>query len=345
MTVQTRIFDIDENDIDLVQMKKAADIIKNGGTVVFPTETVYGIGADVFNAQAVTKIFKAKGRPSDNPLIVHISCMEMLDRIAIDIPDLFYILSDRFWPGPLTMVLHKKPDVPDIVTAGLKTVAVRFPSDKVAKTLIDLSGTPVCAPSANISGRPSATMPSHVLDDLYGKTDAIILSSDSALGIESTVIDLTAKKPVILRPGKISAAEISEALNMEICCGSETSGTPKAPGMKYRHYAPRAEMTVYSGSEDAVIKRIVEAAKDLSAAHRVGILSFRPRSEYREYSCQNLTADGSLEEASKNSYRMLREFDDSGPEYILAEAVPSIGMGEALMNRLYKACGNKIKYL
>jgi L-threonylcarbamoyladenylate synthase len=345
MTVRTKIFDIDENDIDLVLMKKAADIIKNGGTVVFPTETVYGIGADVFNAHAVAKIFKAKGRPSDNPLIVHISGMEMFDRVAVDIPDLFYILSDRFWPGPLTMVLYKRPDVPDIVTAGLKTVAVRFPSDKVAKTLIELSGTPVCAPSANISGRPSATMPSHVLDDLYGKTDAIIIGSDSAVGIESTVIDLTVKKPVILRPGKISAAEISEALNMEICGGSETSGTPKAPGMKYRHYAPRAEMTVYSGSEEAVVEHIVEAAKDLSAAHKVGILAFIPRSEYSGFNCQNLTADGSLEEASKNIYRMLREFDDSGTEYILAEAVPCIGMGEALMNRLYKASGNKIKYL
>jgi L-threonylcarbamoyladenylate synthase len=347
MTVRTRVFQIDENNIDLELIKEAADIIKRGGTVVFPTETVYGIGADAFNEQAAARIFEAKGRPSDNPLIVHISDMGMLDRVVRDIPDSFHILSKKFWPGPLTMVMYKKPDVPDTVTAGLNTVAVRFPSDRIAIALISLGGTPVCAPSANISGRPSSTTPDHVMDDFFGKADAIIQSSNSAVGIESTVVDLTTPYPVILRPGKITASEIAKALKTETYQSGETSVNriPKAPGMKYRHYAPAADMTLYMGSDEAVAKCIVNDAEKLSADHKVAIMSFRPRIEYEHYHCRSLTTDGSLDEASKNIYRVLRDFDREGIEYILAEAVPCEGIGEALMNRLYKACGNKIKYL
>lgn len=346
MNKKTIIFQIDENNIDMRIMQEAADIIRKGGTVVFPTETVYGIGADVLNEDAVKKIFTAKGRPSDNPLIVHISDFAMINDIVQDTTGYFDQLSQKFWPGPLTMIMKKTSKVPDIVTAGLPTVAVRYPSDKVALLLIKLSGRPICAPSANVSGKPSATAFEHVLEDLYGKVDAIIQCSDSIVGIESTVIDLTSQKPVILRPGKVTAAQVSKLLKIDVTNKNGTKDpTPKSPGMKYRHYAPKAELFLFSGDEKKVTKHILNEAKRLSLGSKVGILAYRPKKEYESYCCKSLSENGSLDEVSRNVFKILREFDKKGIEYILSEIVPTEGIGEAIMNRLLKASNNKIKYL
>jgi len=345
MIRETLILKTDENDIERDIIQKAAEIIKAGGTVVFPTETVYGIGADTFNEAAVMKIFQAKGRPADNPLIVHVSDMDMLPLVVSEFPERFYKLADSFWPGPLTIIMKKTMRVPLSVTAGLDTVAVRFPSNMIARLLIEFSGTPVCAPSANISGKPSSTSFEHVFEDLFGKTDAIIQSGRSKCGIESTVIDLTCKTPVILRPGIITAEEISSVLGIQVYTEEKRSGASRSPGMKYRHYAPKAVMTIFSGKDETVRKHITEEAERLSAKHKVGILAFKCCEEYDRFYCIRLTESGSLEEASSNFFEALREFDRRKTEYLLAEAVPSEGIGEALMNRLLKASGYKIKYL
>ncbi len=347
MKRETKILDIDSRDIDARLLGIAAAVITGGGVVVFPTETVYGIGADALNDEAVKKIFKAKGRPSDNPLIVHISDMEMLDKIAVDIPLEASLLAKEFWPGPLTLVLKKSPLIPKTVTAGLDTIAVRLPRDPIARALIRAAGTPVCAPSANISGRPSSTAFDHVFDDLDGKVDVIIRSCDSEIGLESTVLDLTGSKPVILRPGAVTSEQLAKSLGVEVVEDLELqeNDVPRSPGMKYKHYAPRATIFLFSGEAVTVRDHILRQACKLSAKHKIGILSFKPEKAYEGYFCISLTREGDLEEASQNLFRTLRQFDREGVDVILAEAVPQTGIGVAIMNRLKRACNNKIKYL
>ena len=339
MNKKTLILEINETDIDVLAVKRAAGIIKAGGTVVFPTETVYGIGADVFNETAVKKIFDAKGRPADNPLIIHISDMDMVDLAAVEPPLYFFALAEKFWPGPLTMIVKKNPLIPSIVTAGLDTAAIRFPSSNIARMLINEAGVPVGAPSANISGRPSATSYEHVYDDFFGRVDAIIKSGDTLMGLESTVIDLTLPEPEILRPGHITAEQISEHLGIGIkkASWSGVEHAPRSPGMKYRHYAPHAEMLLFSGTKENVRKSIIEHAMRLGAQKKVGILSFEPYAGYERFINICLSDGGSLKEASGRLYFALRRFDQLGAEVILSETVDDRGLGEALMNRLSKA--------
>lgn len=347
MNEKTIILDINEADIDLPAVEYAAGIIRAGGIVVFPTETVYGIGADVFNENAVKKIFKAKGRPADNPLIIHISDMGMVDLTTMSPPVYFYELAAKFWPGPLTMIVKKNPRIPSVVTAGLDTAAIRMPLSNIARMLIRLSEVPIGAPSANISGKPSATSFEHVYDDFYGRVDAIIKSGDTKMGLESTVIDLTLKEPEILRPGYITSAQISEYLGFEIktTAALGQAHAPRSPGMKYRHYAPNAYVMLFSGEKDDVRRSIIEQAKIQGEDKKVGILSFEAYDGYERFINICLSRAGSLEEASGRLYHALRRFDQLGMDVILCETVAEDGLGEAIMNRLLKAGNNKVKYV
>ena len=241
-----------------------AKCLGTGGTVAFPTETVYGLGADATSISAVQKIYKAKGRPSDNPLIVHIASLEMLEEIAISISDLARELMRRLWPGPITFVLHKHPSISHQVTGGLETIAVRMPDHPIALKLIALSGRPIAAPSANLSGKPSPTQSKDVIDDLWDRVDWIVEGGDAEVGLESTVLDVTSPVPMILRPGKVTREEIAKiagACEIDpaiMGAAIDTSGVAKSPGMKYRHYAPEADVHVYIGSNTEVVKMFFE---------------------------------------------------------------------------------------
>ena len=241
------------------QLHKVANLLKAGKTVVFPTETVYGLGANALDPEAAKKIYEAKGRPSDNPLIVHISKKEDVDFLAGNISQDSKLLMEAFWPGPLTLILDKSDNVPIETTGGLMTVAIRMPSNPIARKLIDLAGVPIAAPSANISGRPSITSSKYLVEELCERVDAIIISEDSEIGLESTVIDMTASTPVILRPGKIGKTEIEKILNKEIELDpslKDENAAPKSPGMKYKHYSPNATVIVVTGSLDEMKQKI-----------------------------------------------------------------------------------------
>ncbi|MDO5441205.1 MAG: L-threonylcarbamoyladenylate synthase [Bacillota bacterium] len=317
-------------------LKIAAEIIKSGGLVAFPTETVYGLGGNALSAFASKAIYEAKGRPSDNPLIVHISCTEEVDDIAMRFPDNARKLAEALWPGPMTLVLPKFDVVPDATTGGLDTVAIRCPLNETARKLIKYAGVPIAAPSANTSGRPSPTKWEHVKHDLDGKIDAIIMGEPCIGGIESTVIDMTEELPMILRPGLITPEIVTKILGLpcdydpaikEGPSDSEGKLVPRAPGMKYKHYAPKAQMNLYSGSFENVKKAINEEAEKLKqeGANVVTIIY-----EDAETAARNLFAD-------------LRNADDGGADIILASALPS---GESLnysvMNRMLKSAGYNV---
>lgn len=306
----------------------AARLLAQGGTVIFPTETVYGLGAHALLADATQKIYAAKGRPSDNPLIVHIAKVEDLTALIKALPEKAAKLIDHFWPGPLTLVFDKAESVPLSVTGGLDTVAVRMPSHPIALRLIELAGVPVAAPSANFSGQPSPTRAQHVLDDMMGRVDAIVLGGDVDFGLESTVLDVTEDPPVLLRPGGVTLEAI-EALvgpiTLDETLLKEASGdlVPKAPGMKYRHYAPEAKvMVVPAGMSPAVLAAKIEAFEALG--ERVRYLN--------EPDAQVL---------GKHLFEVLREADALGYTLVLVKAVPSFGVGLAVMNRLLKAAGHR----
>ena len=342
--MKTKIFEIthidDKAEEELIQ---AAEILQKGGLVAFPTETVYSLGADALDPAAVQKIYLAKGRPSDNPIIVHISDIEMLNMLTPVKPEDVEVLTEKFWPGPLTVILPKKPQVPDVATGGLATVAVRMPDDPIAMRFIGLSGRPVAAPSANISGRPSPTKGEHVIRDLSGKVDVIIKGGDCKVGIESTVLDLTGPVPVILRPGVITAEQLSEALNKKVVvdpgilaqskgknetgCGKEL--IPKSPGMKYAHYAPKAEMIILRGrAEDVKYEAERMRSEREKAGGKTGIIIFEEKAS---------------EKAAHDFYAKLRELDDIGVELIIAGALSDEDpVGLAVMNRMIKAAGFKV---
>lgn len=347
--METKIRQIKKEETDDEIIKEAGRVIKDGGLVAFPTETVYGLGANALDEQAAFKIYKAKGRPSDNPLIVHICEMSALEKIVKDIPDAGKKLAEKFWPGPLTLIFEKKDIVPFGTTGGLNTVAVRMPDNEIALKLIRASGGYIAAPSANTSGRPSPTRAKHVADDLNGKIDMIIDGGMVGIGIESTIVDVTGKVPTILRPGYINERMLREAvgevdIDQTILKGSETKQKPKAPGMKYKHYAPKGDLTVIEGSSHNVIKTINELAKEKEEIGcTVGIIC--TDETINDYDFGIIKSIGHRDDEvsiSHNLYDLLREFDDLNAEYIFSESFESENMGMAIMNRLLKAAGHKI---
>lgn len=327
---------------------EAGSILKAGGLVAFPTETVYGLGADALNEEAAHKIYAAKGRPSDNPLIVHIARIEDLREIAEIIPKEAYALADKYWPGPLTMIFEKTGRVPYGTTGGLKTVAVRMPGNETARRIIEAGGGFIAAPSANISGRPSPTRARHVIEDLSGSIDMIVDGGDSPIGVESTILDMTVTPPMILRPGAVTK-EMLESLiggvTVDKTMISADSGiTPKAPGMKYRHYAPRAELSIIEGPMELVVEAInAMASSRIAQGFRVGVIATEETKE--RYRAGRVKCVGTREDEmtiASRLYEVLREFDEENIEYIYSEAFSSGGIGSAVMNRLLKAAGHHV---
>jgi len=339
--MDTKIFKIDDNKIDEKSMEEMGEIIRKGGLVAFPTETVYGLGADALNEAAVKKIFEAKGRPGDNPLIVHFADIEDISEICF-VTDEAKLLLEKFSPGPLTVILKKKDCVSDAVTAGLDTVAVRIPSNNTARKLIKASKRPIAAPSANISGKPSPTTFKDVNEDMQGRIDAIIDGCDCEVGVESTVIDMTGDKPVILRPGGVTPGDIKKVLpetvvDKHVLKTVSANETPKCPGMKYKHYAPNAEVYVVEGEEEARIEKI----RELIAENKdkcVGVFSLG----YEYDTDVVLYAGEDNREYAKRLFGALREFDRLGAEIVFAEFISDDEYGLAVKNRLYKSAGNRI---
>ncbi|HPJ75888.1 MAG TPA: L-threonylcarbamoyladenylate synthase [Clostridia bacterium] len=332
--IKTRLFDT----VNEESLKESADIIKGGGIVAFPTETVYGLGADALNPNAIEKIFLAKGRPNDNPLIIHIHNISVLDKYVKEIPSVLTMLSKLYMPGPLTVVLKKKDIIPNNVTAGLDTVAVRIPDNEIALKLIEYSNTPIAAPSANISGRPSPTMYEHVVSDLFGKADAIINGGKTRIGLESTVLDLTTEIPVILRPGGVSYESLKLILTDVETAYSFDTEKPKSPGMKYKHYAPIADMVIVKGKTDDVVRKINEISDEDCAV-------LCCKETYERYISNNKLSAGSINDPSEiasNIFQCLRLFDQMKIKKIFCEYFEMKDIGEAVMNRLLKAASQNI---
>lgn len=330
-------------------INKAGEIIKQGGLVAFPTETVYGLGGDALNPESSKKIYAAKGRPSDNPLIVHICAFEDIYKIADNIPASAVSLAKRFWPGPLTMIFTKKNSVPFETTGGLNTVAVRFPSHPVAKAFIKASGGFVAAPSANISGRPSPTTGEHVYEDMNGRIEMIIDSGACDIGLESTIVDFTQEVPMMLRPGYVNEEMLKEVLDQvdkdpAVFGNTLTDAQPKAPGMKYRHYAPKGSLSIVSGSSENVREYIKNALKSKSPGTRIGVLV--SHENINEYDRADFIGDtGSKdkeEEIASRLYDLLRKCDEENIDTIYSEEFDTPRLGLAIMNRLIKAAGHTI---
>jgi len=327
-------------------LKKAAQILKDGGLVAFPTETVYGIGANALNEAAVSKIYEAKGRPSDNPLIIHIGTLDELDLYARHIPDYAQLLIEAFWPGPLTLIFKKQPIIPNLITGGLDTVAIRMPKNPIALRLIQLTGLPIAAPSANISGKPSPTRGHHVIDDLLGKVDMIIDGGSSDIGLESTVLDVSHNVPVILRPGSITKAMLEMVVgqvDMDPHISMEDIA-PKSPGMKYKHYAPKGHLIVYNGDYQKVAKKINEKVLEMTQkGYAVGVIA--TTEHLKDYKCEIVLEIGSEKEPeviAANLFELLRTMDDLQVDYIYTRAISDKDIGHATMNRLLKASGNNL---
>lgn len=348
--MNTKVINLDVDNLQEGLLEEAAQILRAGGLVAFPTETVYGLGANALDENAAKKIYEAKGRPSDNPLIVHISQVRDMEILAEDIPDRAYQLAEVFWPGPLTMILKKKACVPYQTTGGLNTVAIRLPANIIARKLIATSGVFVAAPSANLSGKPSPTLASHVIKDLSGKVDMIIDGGNATLGLESTIVDLTGKEPLILRPGSITKLMLENVIGsieydpVILQTKPNLDLVPKAPGMKYRHYAPDGNLTIYEGEIEKVIEAInQEAANKLEEGFTVGVIATKETKDLYRYGV--IKTIGSREEEASIAaglYGILREFDELGTEYIYSESFRENSLGQAIMNRLLKAAGYHI---
>lgn len=343
--MKTKVVSTSEEDL-----REAAAILREGGLVAFPTETVYGLGADALNEEAARKIYAAKGRPSDNPLIAHIAGEAGLRPLVAEIPETARRLMDAFWPGPLTIIFPKSDAVPLGTTGGLNTVAVRMPSDPTARRLIELAGVPVAAPSANTSGRPSPTTAAHVLQDMDGRIDMIVDGGPVGIGVESTIVDVTGPAPALLRPGAITmemlrdcvgAVEIDPAILGPVSADVR----PKAPGMKYRHYAPKADMTIFEGETAAVTAAIHRtAASELAKGRRVGIIcTEETRGMYPLGIVKSIGLRAKKETVAHNLYAVLREFDDLGVDVICSESFEGGDLSQAIMNRLCKAAGYRIE--
>ena len=381
-----RIVIEDRNHIKDEELKEAAGILRSGGLVAFPTETVYGLGGNALDEDAARKIYAAKGRPSDNPLIAHVSCVEEVAPLVKEIPEAGRKLMEAFWPGPLTMIFPKSEKVPYGTTGGLDTVAIRMPDDPVANRLIALAGVPVAAPSANTSGRPSPTTADHVWQDMNGRIEMIIDGGPVGIGVESTIVDVSSAVPSVLRPGAITMEMLPEVLG-EISVDPAILGPlsadvrPKAPGMKYKHYAPKADLTLVepgtgadreSGAEQvtgaeqkngadrntgaaqetgleetqlqAMIRKVRELSREkIEAGYKVGVIcTDESRGCYTDGEVRSIGARKSQASVAHNLYALLREFDDLGVDYIFSESFPKDHLGQAIMNRLSKAAGYKI---
>lgn len=341
---------VDVDNIDMEVIKEASDILYAGDMVAFPTETVYGLGADALDEKASKKIYAAKGRPSDNPLIVHVANEQQILPLVKEIPESARKLMKAFWPGPLTIIFNKSDVVPYGTTGGLDTVAIRMPNHKVALTLIEESNIPIAAPSANTSGRPSPTTAMHVMDDLNGKISMVIDGGAVGIGIESTIVDVTGDIPMILRPGYINKKMLEEVVG-EVTIDKAILGPvspdlkPKAPGMKYKHYAPKADFTMFDGDIDKVADRINELAESyIKKGYKVGIISSaESKDRYRYGEVISIGSRNNEISISKNLYKVLREFDDKQVDYILGETFRSEELGQAIMNRLLKAAGYQVE--
>lgn len=356
--MQTKIIRMDSEKIDIEKMQEAAALIREGELVAFPTETVYGLGADALRPEASSKIYEAKGRPSDNPLIVHVCKFEELERIAKDVPEQARKLADAFWPGPLTMVVWKNDNVPYTTTGGMDTVAVRMPNHPVALALIEESGCLIAAPSANTSGKPSPTEASHVSTDMDGRIPVILDGGAVGIGIESTIIDLTEAVPMILRPGYITKQMLEEVLGEEVIIDpgilatdttdpSQTGQKPKAPGMRYKHYAPKADLVLVEGDTDNVvaeINRLVEVAQN--AGKHVGVIATDETMEH--YTADVVLSIGARDDEdaiAQHLYKILRDFDEQEVDAIYSESFATPRIGQAIMNRLLKAAGYQVLYV
>lgn len=337
------------------KLTDAGDVIRQGGLVAFPTETVYGLGGDALNPESSKKIYAAKGRPCDNPLIIHIADLAHLNHIVSGIPEKAQKLADAFWPGPLTMIFAKAAVVPYQTTGGLDTVAVRMPSHPLANLFIRKAGGYVAAPSANLSGKPSPTLAKYVVQDMDGRIDMIIDAEGVEIGLESTIVDMTSEVPVILRPGYITQRMLSGVVgetDMDVTIyDSSSAQAPKAPGMKYRHYAPRGELVIVEGEPQKVVRYINEqTALHTAEGKRTGIIGTQELlSEYHAFSIKNAGSRSDASAIARQLYTFLREFDDEDIDYIyaesFAEAFADKGFGQAVMNRLLKAAGHKVVHV
>ena len=330
------------------QIAAAGQILKQGGLVAFPTETVYGLGADALNPQASRRIYEAKGRPSDNPLIVHISNMEDLGKITAKVPEQAEKLAAEFWPGPLTMIFEKSPLVPLETTGGLQTVAVRMPDHPIALGLIQAGGGFVAAPSANTSGRPSPTTAEHVAQDMEGRIPMILDGGPVGIGIESTIVDVSGDMPMILRPGYITKEMVQEAIGpvaLDPGLTAENEAVrPKAPGMKYKHYAPKGQLILVDGEREAVQAEIIRLSKEAAAkGQNVGVIG--TDETWGSYPYGIVKSIGTREDEetiARHLYGVLREFDEQDVEIIYSESFSAPGIGQAIMNRLLKAAGHHV---
>ncbi len=334
--METKIFENTSEDIKL-----AAELIKHGETVIFPTETVYGLGANALDSYAVQKIFAAKGRPSDNPLIVHIADFELAKEFVEEIPLQAKLLAEKFCPGPLTMILKKKSCIPDVVSAGLDTVGIRIPAEKTANEFLLQCGLPVAAPSANISGRPSPTSFDHVCEDMNGRVAGIIKGESAEVGVESTVVDMTSKVPTVLRPGGVSVEELCEVLG-EVLVSSELKNDkiPKAPGMKYKHYSPKGQTFILKGD-------VIDVADFLEKRRRLNHVAVLTFDEFKGFvpkgiNVISLGSNESPKTAASRLFDALRECDKIGAKEIYAPEIPDTGLWRAVKNRLYKAAAARI---
>jgi L-threonylcarbamoyladenylate synthase len=311
----------------------AAEVLRRGGLVAFPTETVYGLGADASNADAVKQIFAAKGRPPDNPIIVHVASASDLDRLTDRVPQQARRLMDRFWPGPLTLILPKSAEVPEDVTGGLDTVAVRMPRNKIALALITALGRPVAAPSANLSGRPSGTTAGHVLADFAGKIDMILDGGPVTVGVESTVLDLSRKPPAILRPGAVTPEDLAPLLG-RVVMGRGVAGRERSPGTRYRHYSPKARVTLAEANDEEGIARLVDEYTERQK--KVAVVARRFRYGGRARPIVRLMPQD-LEEYARRIFAVLRELDELAVDEIIIEKTEEKGIGVAIMDRLKRA--------
>ena len=346
--METKVAIIKDINTDIRFIEEAGKVIRNGGTVAFPTETVYGLGANALDDEAVRKIFIAKGRPQDNPLIIHVSTKEISELVK-DVPEVAQKIIDKFWPGPLTVILEKKDIIPNVTSANLNTIGIRMPNSEIALKLIELAERPIAAPSANISGRPSPTEVERCVEDLNGRVDYIIGGESSDIGVESTIVDCTVNPPLVLRPGGITLEmlkEINPEIELDKALKSKPNDDfkPKAPGMKYKHYAPNAHLKIIKGKNEKTIEIINEIVENyIEKGNDVAILTTNENlNKFNNVKVISLGSENDLKEIAKNLFEALRKCDDLRVQYILCQGFEENGVGLAIMNRLNKAAGYDI---